>query len=248
MIKQYGSDQLRPLIFFIDEQLQNTLKLYSWTRQTTDIINFDIEEMAPLNNQSQSIESGTTVIYNFSLDDITKSNDRYKRQISSFFRPTKSNRAANKKQRTSTSILEDSTSIPKASTSILEDSTGILADSTSILEDSPGIKVEREEVFVGLGTMEKAPMTLFRRRRNYRSQYQDISKAGFEYSDSISKGQNSKHINPRTAHFMLRREQGLRRLLTLSDDQTSHAQIMAAIVARDSAKASVLNKTNTGSR
>lgn len=187
--------------------------------------------MAPLNNQSQSIESGTTVLYNFSLDDITKSNDRYKKQISSFFRPIKSNRAANKKQRTSTSILEDSASIPQVS--------------TSIKEDSPNIKEEREEVFVGSGTMEKAPMTLFRRRKNYRSQYQDMSKSGFEYSDSMSEGQNSKHINPRTAHFMLRREQGLRRLLTLSDDQTSHAEIMAAIVARDTAKANVLKKTNT---
>ncbi|ATZ56486.1 hypothetical protein BCIN_13g03240 [Botrytis cinerea B05.10] len=198
--------------------------------------------MAPLSKQSQSIESGTTVLYNLSLDDITESNDRYRKQISSFFRPVKSNRAANKKQRTPTSILEDSTSI-------LEDSPNIKEDNLNIKEDSPNnIKEEREEVFVGSGTMEKAPMALFRRRRNYRSQYQDISKAGFEYSDSMSTGQDSKHINPRTAHFMLRREQGLRRLLTLSDDQTSHAQIMAAIVARDTAKANVLKKTNTGSK
>lgn len=120
--------------------------------------------------------------------------------------------------------------------------------STSNLVDSPTIKEAPEEVFEGRGTMEKAPMTLFRRRRNYRSQLCNESNAGYKHGDSMSRGQKSKHINPRSAQFMMRREQGLRRLLTLSDDQTSHAEILAEIVARDTAKVSVLNKTNIGSK
>ncbi|KAF5870508.1 uncharacterized protein Bfra_009896 [Botrytis fragariae] len=176
--------------------------------------------MAPSNNQSQSVESATTLLYNFSLAGITRSNDKYQQRISTTSLPTKLNGAAKNKHSTPTSNLVD----------------------------SPTIKEAREEVFEGRGTMEKAPMTLFRRRRNYRSQVKNESEAGFEYGDSMSKGQNSKHINPRTVQFMLRREQGLRRLLTLSDDQTSHAEILAEIVARDTAKADVLNKTNTGSK
>ncbi|KAF7950291.1 hypothetical protein EAE96_007579 [Botrytis aclada] len=176
--------------------------------------------MAPSNNQSQSVESATTVLYRFSLADPSKSNDKYKQRISTSSCPTKSNGAANNKHRTLTSNLAD----------------------------SPTINEEREEVFEGLGTMEKAPMTLFRQRRNYRSQFQDESEAGFEHGDSMSKGQDSKHINPRTAQFMLRREQGLKRLLTLSDDQTSYTRILARIVARDTAEANCLEKTNTGSK
>ncbi|TGO18947.1 hypothetical protein BPAE_0358g00060 [Botrytis paeoniae] len=176
--------------------------------------------MAPSNNQSQSVESATTLLYNFSLADITKSNDKYKQRISTSFPPNKLDGAANNKQGTSISNLAD----------------------------SPTIKEERGEVFEGRGTMEKSPMTLFRRRRNYRSQVKNESEAGFEYGDAMSKGQKSKHINPRTSQFMLRREQGLRRLLTLSDDQTSHAKILAEMVARNTAKANVLNKTNTSSK
>ncbi|KAF7923267.1 hypothetical protein BELL_0477g00010 [Botrytis elliptica] len=176
--------------------------------------------MAPSENQSQSVESETTILYDFSLADITESNDKYKQRVSSFFRPNKSKKAFKTKHHTLTSNLVD----------------------------SPTMKETREEVFEGKGTMEKAPMTLFRRRRNYRSQFQDESEAGFEHGDSMSRGQNSKHINPRTAQFMMRREQGLRRLLTLSDDQTSHAEILAEMVARDTAEANSLNKTNTGSK
>ncbi|TGO69483.1 hypothetical protein BOTNAR_0010g00180 [Botryotinia narcissicola] len=176
--------------------------------------------MAPSNNQSQSVESATTVTYKFSLADITKSNDTYKQRISSSSHPSKLNRAAKNKRSTPTGTLMD----------------------------SPTIKEAPEEVFEGRGTMEKDPMTLFRRRRNYRSQFRNEPEAGYEHGDSISKGQNPKHINPRIAQFMMRREQGLKRLLTLSDDQTSHAEILAEIVARDTAKARVLNNTNTGSK
>ncbi|TGO17075.1 hypothetical protein BTUL_0021g00740 [Botrytis tulipae] len=176
--------------------------------------------MAPSNNQSHSVKSATTVTYEFSLADITKSNDTYKQRISTSFRPTKLKRAAKNEHSTPTSNLMD----------------------------SPTIKEKPEEVFEGRGTMEKARMTLFRRRRNYRSQFRNESEAGYEHGDSMSKVQSSKHINSRTAQFMMRREQGLKRLLTLSDDQTSHAEILAAIVARDTAKARVLNKTNTGSK
>ncbi|KAF7891837.1 hypothetical protein EAF00_008139 [Botryotinia globosa] len=176
--------------------------------------------MAPSNNQSQSVESATTVTYKFSLADITKSNDTYKQRISTSFRPTKMNGAAKNKHNT-----------PKGN-----------------LMDSPTINEAPEEVFEGRGTMEKAPMTLFRRRRNYRSQFRNKPEAGHEHGDSMSKDQSSKHINPRTAQFMMRREQGLKRLLTLSDDQTSHAEILAGIVARDTDKARLLKKTNTDSK
>ncbi|TGO33656.1 hypothetical protein BHYA_0233g00030 [Botrytis hyacinthi] len=172
------------------------------------------------NDQCQSVDSATTVVYKFSLVDITKSNDKYKQRISTSFRPTKLNEAAKNKH----------------------------SRPTNNLVDSPTIKEAPEEVFEGRGTMEKAPMTLFRRRRNYRSQFRNESEAGYEHGDSMSGGQSSKHINPRTAQFMMRREQGLKRLLTLSDDQTSHAEILAGIVARDTAQANVLNKPNTGSK
>ncbi|KAF7890778.1 uncharacterized protein EAF01_010587 [Botrytis porri] len=176
--------------------------------------------MAPFNNQSQSVEAATALLYKFSLADITESNDKYNQRVSSFFRPNTSNQAAKNKRSTPTSNLVE----------------------------SPTIKEAPEEVFEGRGTMEKAPRKLFRRRRNYRSQVQDELRSRYEYGETMSNGRNSKHINPRTTQLMMRREQGLRRLLTLSDDQTSHAEILTAIVARDTTKANVLKKTNTGSK
>lgn len=68
---------------------------------------------------------------------------------------------------------------------------------------------EQEEVFSGCGTYEKAPLPTSFRRRNY-----------FRNRCSGSSSSKNQTVEPRTKEFMMRRENGVRRLLDLSDRST----------------------------